>query len=58
VLRSSMRTLSRKSPSSARRKNSIASGALRDPGDNTTSRKPHRINSSITTVASVVEGLE
>src|SRR6266699_1236540 len=56
ALRSSMRTLSRRSPASARRWNSIASGALRDPGATTTSRIPHRTSSSASAAASAVAG--
>src|SRR5262249_58902837 len=56
ALRSSIRTLSRRSPACARRWNSIASGALRDPGASTTSFSPHLISSSTSVAASAVDG--
>src|SRR5271168_5434595 len=51
-----MRTCNRIRPERSASCNANASGALREPGHNTTSRTPPRISSSTTTRACVVDG--
>jgi hypothetical protein len=61
--RSSIRTCSRgparpsaEAEAAARSNSAIASGALREPGASTASRKPHLISSSTNTVPNAVDG--
>ncbi|SHV14142.1 Uncharacterised protein [Mycobacteroides abscessus subsp. abscessus] len=56
AVRSSMRTCSRSRPALSASCSAKASGALREPGHNTTSRTPPRISSSTTAWACAVDG--